>query len=70
MTTTLMTRRLQLLFQVGTNAAGQPKLKSHYFAHVSPTAVDADVLAVGQALGALFSDPLYQVAIVDQSALS
>lgn len=70
MTTTLINRRLQLQFQSGTTSTGRPLLKNHFFAHVSGTAADADVLAVGQALAALFADPLYQIAYADQSTLS
>jgi hypothetical protein len=67
---TPLSRHLQLQFEVGTNADGTPKIQSRNFAHVSPNASDDDVLAVGQALAALFSDPLYAVARVDQDELS
>ena len=67
---TQLSRHLQLQFQVGTTSKGLPKLKNHNFAHVSPTITDDDLLAVGQALGALFADPLYQVTRVEQDGLS
>lgn len=67
---TPLSRHLQLQFQVGTNTDGTPKIQSRNFANVSPNAADDDVLAVGQALAALFSDALYAVARVDQDELT
>jgi hypothetical protein len=66
---TPISRRLQLQFQVGTTASGLPKLMNRNFAHISPTASSDDLLAVGQALAALFPDPLYGVAKVDQDSI-
>ncbi|WP_026961550.1 DUF1659 domain-containing protein [Alicyclobacillus herbarius] len=62
--------RLQIQVQTGTMADGSPKLGTYSFANVSPQASEDDVLAVGQALGALFADPLVQVVRVEQDALS
>ncbi|MCL6636583.1 MAG: DUF1659 domain-containing protein [Alicyclobacillus sp.] len=67
---TPVSRHLQLQFQAGTSANGQPKLQNRNFAHVSPAAADDDVLAVGQALAALCAQPLYAVTRVDQSSLA
>ncbi len=67
---TPLSRHLQLQFQVGTNADGTPKIQSRNFANVSPSASDDDVLAVGQALAALFGESLYAVARVDQDQLT
>lgn len=69
-TATPISRHLQLQFQVGTTASGLPKLQARNFAHVSPAALDDDVLAVGQALGALFPDALHGVNRVDQTGLA
>lgn len=62
---TELQRRLVLEFQVGTTSKGQPKLKSHNFAHCSTSISDDDLLAVGEALAALFPDALYQVTRLD-----
>lgn len=70
MATTPLSRRLQLQFQSGTTATGRPKIANRYFPHVNPSAADADVLAVGQALAPLFADSLYQIAVVEQDAIS
>ena len=67
---TPVSRHLQLLFQVGTTTSGAPKLQNRNYVNVAPTALDDDVLAVGQALAALFSDTLYGVARVDQSSIA
>jgi hypothetical protein len=67
---TPLSRRLQLQVQVGTMADGSPKVSTYSFSNVSPQASDDDILAVGQALAALFADPLVQIARVDQEALS
>lgn len=69
-TVTPITRHLQLQFQVGTTAKGEPKLQNRNFAHVSPSASDDDLLAVGQALAGLINESLYQVARVDQSGIA
>lgn len=67
---TPLSRHLQLQLEVGTNVDGSAKVQNHNFMHVSPSASDDDILAVGQALAGLFSDPLYAVARVDQDALA
>jgi hypothetical protein len=67
---TPMSRHLQLQFQVGTTASGLPKVKGYNFAHISPQALDDDLLAVGQALGALFTDALHEVVRVDQAGIT
>jgi hypothetical protein len=67
---TLMSRRLQLQFEVGTTASGLPKIKVHNFANVSAQALDDDLLAVGQALAALFPDALHEVARTDQTGIT
>ncbi|MBX5436490.1 MAG: DUF1659 domain-containing protein [Alicyclobacillaceae bacterium] len=69
-TATPISRHLQIQCQVGTASNGRPQLRSHNYAHVSPKASDDDVLAVGQALGNLFGDPVFQVARVDQTGLA
>lgn len=69
-TVTPITRHLQLQFQVGTTAKGETKLQNRNFAHVSPSASDDDLLAVGQALAGLINESLYQVARVDQSGIA
>ncbi|GMA51148.1 hypothetical protein GCM10025857_25050 [Alicyclobacillus contaminans] len=68
-TVTPVSRHLQLQFQIGTTTSGQPKLQNRNFPNVSPSAADADVLAVGQALAGLFAEPLYGIAKVDQSSI-
>jgi hypothetical protein len=65
-----ISRHLQLQLQVGTLTDGSPKIANHNYAYVLPTASDDDVLAVGEALAGLFSEPLVQVARVDQAALT
>ncbi|MCL6597806.1 DUF1659 domain-containing protein [Alicyclobacillus macrosporangiidus] len=60
---------LQLQFQVGTTASGMPKIQNRNYTNVSPTASDDDLLAVGQALAALFDLPLHAIARVDQDAI-
>ncbi|WP_067930026.1 DUF1659 domain-containing protein [Alicyclobacillus kakegawensis] len=65
-----LSTRLQIQVQTGTMADGSPKIGTYSFANVSPQASDDDVLAVGQALGALFAEPLLQVVRVNQDALS
>jgi len=67
---TPISRHLQLQFQVGTTTSGAPKLKSQNYPHVSPIALDDDILAVGQAIAGLFNETLYEVARVDQSGLT
>jgi len=67
---TPMSRNLQLQFQVGTLSSGLPKLQNRNYPHVSPTAADDDILAIGQALGGLFAETLYQVARVDADELT
>ncbi len=67
---TQVSRHLQLQFQIGTTSKGLPKLRNHNFPHVSQSISDDDLLAVGQAIGALFADPLYQVTRIEQDALS
>jgi len=69
-TVTPITRHLQLQFQVGTTAKGDPKLQNRNFAHVSPSASDDDLLAVGQALATLIDETLFQIARVDQNGLA
>jgi hypothetical protein len=66
---TQLSRHLQLQFQVGTTASGLPKIKNQNYTHVSPDISDDDLFAVGQALAVLFTDPIYQVARVDQDSL-
>lgn len=46
---------LEVKLQTGLNAAGNPVYKTLHFNNVKPIAVDADLHAVGQALGALQS---------------
>lgn len=67
---TPITRNLQLQFQIGTNASGQPKIQNRNYTHVDPAALDDDLLAVGQALAGLYADTFVQVARVDQEGLS
>jgi hypothetical protein len=67
---TQLSRHLQLQFQVGTTGQGLPKIKNLNYTHVSPVISDDDLLAVGQALAALFADPIYQIARVDQDGLA
>ncbi|MCL6548797.1 MAG: DUF1659 domain-containing protein [Alicyclobacillus sp.] len=69
-TATPISRHLQIQFQAGTSSTGRPLVKSHNYPHVNPNAADDDVLAVGQALGGLFSDPVFQIARVDQTGLA
>lgn len=68
--TTPLTRHLQVQFQIGTSTNGRPKLKNQNYAYLSPSAVDDDILAVGQALAALSADTLYQIARVDQTGIA
>jgi hypothetical protein len=67
---TQLSRHLQLQFQAGTTTKGAPKLQNHNYQHLSPSISEDDALSVGQALGALFGQPMYQVAIVEQNALA
>ncbi len=69
-TVTALSRHLQLQFQNGTTATGQPKVKNQTYANVSPTSADDDVLAVGQALAGLSSQTLLGIARLDQNGLS
>jgi len=66
---TPISRVLQLQFQNGTTSTGMPKLKNRSYTHVSPTAADDDVLAIGQALAGLSADPLFQIARIDATGL-
>ncbi|GGJ04072.1 MAG: DUF1659 domain-containing protein [Chloroflexi bacterium] len=67
---TPIARHLQLQFQNGTTASGLPRLRNRNYPHVSPAAADDDVLAVGQALANLASEPVYAIARVDQAGLA
>jgi Protein of unknown function (DUF1659) len=67
---TSLSRNLQLQFQNGTTAKGDPKIQNHNFMHLSSSITDDDALSVGQAMGQLFALPVYQVAVVEQNALS
>ncbi len=67
---TPLSRHLQLQFQIGTTSKGLPKLRNRNYTHVSSSISDDDLLAVGQALGGLFADPLYQVTRVDQNGIA
>ncbi|SFU97543.1 DUF1659 domain-containing protein [Alicyclobacillus macrosporangiidus] len=60
---------LQLQFQVGTTVSGMPRIQNRNFTNVSPAASDDDLLAVGQALAALFDLPLHAIARVHQDAI-
>lgn len=62
--------QLQFQLQTGTAADGTPKLSVKTYNNVDSSATDDDVLAVGQALGALFAQPVVQVIRINQSALS
>jgi hypothetical protein len=67
---TPLSRTLVLQFQVGTTTAGVPKLLARRYPKVSPGAVDEDVLAVGQALAALFAEPLFLLDRLDDTGIS
>ncbi|WAH36674.1 DUF1659 domain-containing protein [Alicyclobacillus dauci] len=68
--TTPVSRVLQIQLQTGTLANGQPKVTSHNYANVAMDSVDDDLLAVGQAIAALYADPLVQITRQDQVAIS
>lgn len=68
--TTELNRRLQLQFQVGTTSKGLPKLKNQNYAHVNPNLSDDDLISVGEALAALFDEPLYQVTRIVQDGVT
>lgn len=69
-TVTTLSRHLQIQFQNGTTATGQPKAKNQTYANVSSTAADDDIMAVGQALAGLSSATLLNINRVDQDALA
>lgn len=69
-TVTNLARHLQLQFQNGTAANGKVKVKNQSYAHVSSTAADDDILAVGQALAGLSSETLVGIARLDQDGLT
>jgi hypothetical protein len=68
--TTPTSRILQIQLQTGTTATGQPKVQNHNYPNVALNASDDDILAVGQALAALYSEPVVGIARVDQVAIS
>ncbi|MFD1673635.1 DUF1659 domain-containing protein [Alicyclobacillus fodiniaquatilis] len=68
--TTPASRVLQIQLQSGTLANGEPKVQKQNFANVVTDAADDDLLAVGQAIAALFSEPLIQIARVDTTVIT
>lgn len=67
---TPISRVLQVHLQSGTTAGGQPKVTSHNYANVALDALDDDLLAVGQAIAALYADPLARIVRQDQTAIT
>ena len=61
---------VRLRVQVGTDAGGDPILRSRNYDQVKPAAQDQDVFDVAQALAGLHRDPVVQVVRVDEKALA
>jgi len=61
---------IRLRVQVGTDAGGNPVLRSRNYDQVKPTATDQSVFDVAQALAGLHRDPVVQVLRVDEKALA
>lgn len=63
------TAKLLISVQVDTNAKGDPVYRQRSFVNLNPAISDADLLAFGQALGALQTYPVNSVARQDNAVL-
>jgi hypothetical protein len=61
--------RLQIVVQVGTDAGGQPLLRTRSFSGVKVDAVDTDLFDVAQAIAALQQYPINSIRRVDDGEL-
>ena len=52
------------------NADGTDKLKTYSYSKLKDTAADADVLAVGKALGSLMNSEVAEVIVTEKSTLT
>ncbi|MCY0876277.1 MAG: DUF1659 domain-containing protein [Firmicutes bacterium] len=65
MVVTTMNRHLLVQLQVGTNAAGKPKLQNRAYPSVDVNATDDAISSVLSALEPLFADTVYAMGRVD-----
>lgn len=61
--------RLQVVVQTGTDAEGQPVLRTRSYAGVSVAALDSDVYDVALAIGALQQHTVHSVRRIDEGEL-
>lgn len=61
--------KLVIKVQTGVNASGKPVYRLRSYTNVKTSAVDADVFAVGQAMGALQRFSAFELSRQDQGTL-
>ncbi len=65
MVVTPLNRHLLVQLQIGTTAAGTPKLKNCVYQHVDVTATDDTISTILSAMAPLFTDSVYSMGRVD-----
>ena len=63
-------RTLGISVKDGMNADGTDKMKTYSYSKLKDTAADADVLAVGKALGSLMNSEVAEVIVTEKSTLT
>ena len=61
--------RLAVKVQTGVSASGSPVFRVRNFQNMKPSAAEADVFAVGQALAGLQKHPVNSIGRVDEGEL-